>query len=132
MSCVRRGRPSSDAATPPMTTAGTLAADRLAVSASRAASNDAGTALDTRGSPNHAPPFSQRRDFAFGLMADREKRTRSEEGLELSRPLSNGRRSPFGGFVPGQRSPARDVGARLFRCDQRHQRIITRERLARG
>ena len=125
MSCVRRGRPSSDAATPPMTTAGMLAADRLAVSASRAASSDAGTALDTGGSPDPAPPFGQRCGFALGLLAYRKERTGSEESIELSRPSSNGRRSQLGSFVPGQCSPARDVGTRLFRCDERHERIIT-------
>jgi hypothetical protein len=34
--------------------------------------------------------------------------------------------------VPGQRSPARDVGTRLFRCDERHEPIITRGRSAKA
>ena len=102
------------------------------MSASRAASSDAGTALDTGGSPDPAPPFGQRCGFALGLLADRKERTGSEESIELSCPSSNRRRSQLGGFVPGQRSPARDVGTRLFRCDERHERIITRGRSAKA
>jgi hypothetical protein len=83
---------------------GALSDDRFAVSASRAASRDAGTALDTGGSSDPAPLFGQRCGFAPGLLADRKERTGSEERIELSRPSSNGRRSQLGGLVPGQRA----------------------------
>jgi len=105
---------------------------KCAVRCRRAASSDAGTALDTGGSPDPAPPFGQRCGFALGLLADRKERTGSKESIELSRPSSNGHCSQLGGFVPGQRSPARDVGTRLFRCDERHERIITRGRSAKA
>ena len=126
ISRVRRGRPSSDAATPPTITTGIPATVRLRWSASRAATSEAGSTSVTVCGPDPVPAIGQRYAFREGVRIRWKHDTRGKQGLELSPLLRDAHGLELGELLRSDGLPASQVVLGLKRGDSRHVAMISR------
>lgn len=123
MSCVSRGRPRMDAATPPITVAGTCAASSHCTRSTSADSNDAGTRSRTQRLPQSCPTLTNVFYAVVAVCVGAEYLARRHQRLELLQLGLHRCVAQLHNLPLIYRCPSSEIGASICGSD-RHAAII--------